>query len=41
MTIPLPQTEIRGGDSVAVVAEQDVLAEVRAELTGADAETAA
>ena len=41
MTIPLPQTEIRGGDSVAVVAEQDALAEVRAELTGADAETAA
>ena len=35
MTIPLPQTEIRAGDSVAVVAEQDALAEVRAELTGA------
>ena len=41
MTIPLPQTEIRGGDSVAVVAEQDALAEVRAKLTGVDAETAA
>ncbi|MEF8843667.1 MAG: TrkA family potassium uptake protein [Haloarculaceae archaeon] len=37
MTIPLPQTEIEAGDSVAVVAEQDALAAVRAELTGADA----
>ena len=42
MTIPLPQTEIQGGDSVAVVAEQDTLAEVREMLTGAGgrAETA-
>jgi trk system potassium uptake protein TrkA len=38
MTIPLPQTEIEDGDSVAVVAEQDTLAEVKAMLTGADAE---
>jgi Trk K+ transport system NAD-binding subunit len=40
MTIPLPQTEIEGGDSVAIVAEQDTLAEVKAMLTGADAEEA-
>jgi trk system potassium uptake protein TrkA len=39
MTIPLPQTEIRAGDSVAIVAEQDALEEVRAALTGAEAGT--
>jgi trk system potassium uptake protein TrkA len=38
MTIPLPQTEIEAGDSVAVVAEQEVLAAVRAELVGNDDE---
>ena len=36
MTIPLPQTEIEAGDSVAVVAEQHSLAEVRSMLTGAE-----
>jgi len=41
MTIPLPQTEIRAGDSVAVVAEQDALMAVRAELTGDDGDTEA
>jgi trk system potassium uptake protein TrkA len=34
MTIPLPRTEIKPGDSVAVVAEQDTLAAVRTEITG-------
>jgi trk system potassium uptake protein TrkA len=34
LTIPLPQTEIEAGDSVAVVAEQDTLAEVRATIVG-------
>ena len=41
MTIPLPQTEIRAGDSVAIVAEQDTLAEVRAALTDAEGGTEA
>lgn len=34
MTIPLPQTAIEAGDSIAVMADPDVLSEVRAFLRG-------
>ncbi|WP_136718095.1 potassium channel family protein [Halorientalis salina] len=34
MTIPLPQTEIEAGDSVAIIAHPDSLAAVREELRG-------
>jgi trk system potassium uptake protein TrkA len=34
MTIPLPQTVVRGGDSVAVVVDPDHLTDVRATLRG-------
>ncbi len=34
MTIPLPQTTIKPGDSIAVMAEPDVLDSVRAQLRG-------
>ncbi|MFB6143375.1 MAG: TrkA C-terminal domain-containing protein, partial [Halorientalis sp.] len=35
MTIPLPRTELRAEDSVAVIAAPDALAEVRAHFEGA------
>jgi len=37
MTIPLPQTKIEGGDSVAVMADPSALDEIRATLRGSEA----
>ena len=34
MTVPMPKTEIRAGDRVALIAEQTALEDVRAMLTG-------
>jgi trk system potassium uptake protein TrkA len=34
MTIPLPQTEIRAGDELAVIAEPEVLEAVRERIGG-------
>ena len=37
MTVPLPQTRIRAGDTIAVMAAPDALSEVRAQLRGESA----
>ncbi|MFC7132207.1 MULTISPECIES: potassium channel family protein [Salinibaculum] len=37
MTVPLPQTRIEAGDTIAVMADPDVLSEVRAQLRGESA----
>ena len=36
MTIPLPQTEIEPGDEIAFIAEPELVAEVREEMSGPD-----